>query len=271
MKTIREVEAMLGITRRSLQEYASPKVGLLFPSNKDEIDKGHLVTWKYDNEAIDKLKLIKLFVEAGYTRKQIKAILADPESIPKEFDKLLLVLEEKRKRIDGLIKELKLSHLVSDLPYEILGPIVTETNKKISNGEMNYQEERKKIQQIDLDWDALDDEGRLGVKIGAVFSSLALFDCVPSDYLVQKQLFDSLMWLYKEFLKMNDDYSEDDYKKELDEALKTEEGRKDMISFVNQLGEEFWSSLDDTYGLGKGEYVKKVFDVFVNNGAPKKL
>ena len=68
MKKLSEVCKTVGVTRRTLQEY--DKIGLFSPTSKT--DNGY---WLYDDDAIKKLVLIQVFIEAGYERKKIKAIL----------------------------------------------------------------------------------------------------------------------------------------------------------------------------------------------------
>ena len=67
MKRLSEVCKIVGVTRRTLQEY--DKVGLLKPTSTTE--GGY---WLYDDAAIQKLILIQIFVEVGYERKTIKAL-----------------------------------------------------------------------------------------------------------------------------------------------------------------------------------------------------
>ena len=68
MKRLSEVCKIVGVTRRTLQEY--DRIGLLSPTSTTE--GGY---WLYDDAAIQKLILIKIFVKCDYERKTIKAIL----------------------------------------------------------------------------------------------------------------------------------------------------------------------------------------------------
>ena len=58
MKKLSEVCKIVGVTRRTLQEY--DKIGLLKPTSKTE--SGY---WLYDDTAIQTLILIQIFVEGG--------------------------------------------------------------------------------------------------------------------------------------------------------------------------------------------------------------
>ncbi len=110
MKTLSEVCKIVGVTRRTLQEY--DKVGLLKPTSTT--NAGY---WLYDNAAIQKLIWIQIFVEVGYERKAIKALLESPAlNMLEEFDHMIDNLEKKRKRIDGMINTIKPLKLIAKLP-----------------------------------------------------------------------------------------------------------------------------------------------------------
>ena len=114
MKKLSEVCKIVGVTRRTLQEY--DKVGLLHPSDKTEA--GY---WLYDENAIKQLIAIQVFIECGYERKKIKSILEMPSlDLLSEFDKLITALEEKRKRIDGMINTVKTLQITAKLPLSTL-------------------------------------------------------------------------------------------------------------------------------------------------------
>lgn len=114
MKNMREVCRIVGVTRRTLQEY--DKIDLIKPTSKSY--SGY---WLYDKEAIQKLILIQVFVEGGYERKAIKSILESPKlDIIQEFDRLINTLEEKRKRINGMIDTVKSMKIVLKLPEATL-------------------------------------------------------------------------------------------------------------------------------------------------------
>lgn len=97
MMKLSDVCKTIGVTRRTLQEYA--KIGLLEPTKKTI--GGY---WYYDEEAVATLQHILIFVEAGYERKQIKEIInmRKPEILD-EYDKAIQLLREKQEKIDGMI------------------------------------------------------------------------------------------------------------------------------------------------------------------------
>lgn len=77
--------------------------------------------WLYDNAAIQKLILIQIFVEVGYERKTIKALLESPTlDMLDEFNRLINTLEKKRKRIDGMINTIKTLKVAVKLPESTL-------------------------------------------------------------------------------------------------------------------------------------------------------
>lgn len=110
MKRLSEVCKIVGVTRRTLQEY--DKIKLLSPTAKTEA--GY---WLYDNDAIETLIMIQTFIEAGYKRKAIKNLLKSPSfDILKELDNVISGLENKRKRIDGMISTINVIKLTTTLP-----------------------------------------------------------------------------------------------------------------------------------------------------------
>lgn len=114
MKKLSEVCKIVGVTRMTLQEY--DKIGLLKPTSKTE--SGY---WLYDDTAIQTLILIQIFVEGGYERKAIKSLLESHTlDMIEEFDHLIGTLEEKRKRIDGMINTIRTLKITAKLPESTL-------------------------------------------------------------------------------------------------------------------------------------------------------
>jgi DNA-binding transcriptional MerR regulator len=79
----------------------------------------------YDDVAVQRLILIQIFIETGYERKAVKRLLDAPTlDIMSEFDHMISTLEERRRRIDGIIntvKTLKLTALVPENTLRALG------------------------------------------------------------------------------------------------------------------------------------------------------
>ena len=114
MKRLSEVCKIVGVTRRTLQEYNA--IGLLSPTTRTE--KNY---WLYDDVAINTLILIQIYLEAGYTRKEAKVLLASPKlDVAREYGRMITKLEERRKRIDGMISTLKRLQAVYSLPPSAL-------------------------------------------------------------------------------------------------------------------------------------------------------
>ena len=110
MKMLSEVRKIVGITRRTLQEY--DRINLLKPSAKTEA--GY---WLYDDAAIEKLILIRIYLEAGYKRTDIKRMLESPmKDATGTFDAMLEMLEERRRRIDGMIGMVRTMQMLAKMP-----------------------------------------------------------------------------------------------------------------------------------------------------------
>ncbi len=110
MWMLRDVCKMVGVTRRTLQEY--DKIGLLHPTTKTEA--GY---WLYDETAVRRLYFIQSLVEIGYKRKAVKVILEDPTwDFKSDSEYIISALEEKRRYIDGMINYVKLLKFTASLP-----------------------------------------------------------------------------------------------------------------------------------------------------------
>ena len=110
MWKISEVCEIVGVTRRTLQEYN--KIGLLKPTAKTE--SGY---WLYDEHAIHILEMIQIFIEVGYTRKQIKEFLESPDSgLQAEYNRIISMLEENRKKLDAMLDIIKSMKTAIQLP-----------------------------------------------------------------------------------------------------------------------------------------------------------
>lgn len=119
MKRLREVCNIVGVDRHVLQRIGTAKgqqEPLLPPTLIDETS-GY---WYYDDAAIEKLWLIKLFRELGCTFRQIQVILNSHDFDQREwFGKQIELLEKKKEHIDKLIHVAELIHTSGMLPTEI--------------------------------------------------------------------------------------------------------------------------------------------------------
>lgn len=113
MKRLSEVCTIVGVTRKTLQQYND--IGLLKPTAKTE--GGY---WLYDDESIQTLMAIQVFVEAGYKRADIKPLLtAKQDELPKILTDAIEKLKTKRARIDGMINYFQTLIDFSGLPPEV--------------------------------------------------------------------------------------------------------------------------------------------------------
>lgn len=109
MKKMSEVCKITGFSRQILQRF--DQYGLV----KHSAEKGKY--WYYDEDAINKLFLVRIFDEAGYDRKDTKKVLDSPKiDMLQEFDILIDTLTQKQKRINGMIQALKMFKSIKDLP-----------------------------------------------------------------------------------------------------------------------------------------------------------
>ena len=121
MKTIREVCKIVGVTRRTLQEY--DRIGLLSPSNKDSRSSSN-DAWLYSDQDIWTLIQIQTLIAAGMKRKEIKDLLTDPDfkmaqTLPLAIEKL----EGETARIERRIENLKsLVRLLPETVFEQTDP-----------------------------------------------------------------------------------------------------------------------------------------------------
>ena len=119
MKLLREVCNIIGVDRHVLQRIGTAKgqkEPLLPPTLIDETS-GYCY---YDDAAIEKLWLIKLFRELGCTFRQIQEIFNSPDFDQREwFGKQIELLEKKKEHIDKLIHVAEIIHTSGMLPTEI--------------------------------------------------------------------------------------------------------------------------------------------------------
>lgn len=120
MKSPNEVSAIVGITRKALRGYVDR--GLVTPTVVDDNGYQH-----FDDDAIRRIILAKVFLDAGYTRSQTKMIFDSDETVlAMEYDKLIEALYEKQKRTAGQIRMMRLLKIeaqLSDAAQEALDSI----------------------------------------------------------------------------------------------------------------------------------------------------
>ena len=94
--TLREVCNAVGVTRRAVQGYE--QAGLVSATCRNE--RGYLL---YDEEALEKIKKIKLFQEMGFTVREISELDHAPNHVLKAA---LEIRVEKLRMEDGRVNEM---------------------------------------------------------------------------------------------------------------------------------------------------------------------
>ena len=139
MKALSEVCKIVGVTRKMLRGY--DEMGLLHPAMKT--DAGY---WLYDDFAISKLKLIQVFTEAGYSRKEIKYYFESPDvDLKKVLASTREALVEKKKTIEGMIKAIKLLEKSLDLPESTLNVLARTDFQTHEEGKSYIENLRESI------------------------------------------------------------------------------------------------------------------------------
>lgn len=97
MKTVAEIAKKTGISIRTLHHYDA--IGLLKPTQVSEA--GYRM---YDDDALEKLYLILLFREIGFSLKEIRSILDAPDyDRNRTLEQQIELLEKKKTRLDYMI------------------------------------------------------------------------------------------------------------------------------------------------------------------------
>lgn len=98
-KTLKEIHIEFGISRRAIQGYE--KEGLVHATSK--MERGYLL---YDEEMVERIKLIKLYQELGFKVKEIKEIIDAPPDVKKtELKERIGKLKGEKIKMDHLIQQ----------------------------------------------------------------------------------------------------------------------------------------------------------------------
>ncbi len=112
---------LMNMSSQELEKYREN--GLLDPSMQ-ELQSGN---YYYDDKAVRKLTLIRGLVQCGYPENRIKELLDRPETkTAGEYEPVIQLLTEQRKRINDLILELKIRQACTRIP-EDMRQIITTT------------------------------------------------------------------------------------------------------------------------------------------------
>lgn len=133
--------------------------------------------------------LIQIFIEAGYERKKIIPIIKQADSkLLKELDTLVIVLEEKRRRIDGMINYIKVTKETPEMPHVVqraLSKIDTERLFGEKSFSQQLEESIKSFAELVNEEEAVDIES-FGKFFTIIIAIGCLKDTPPNSEDVQK-------------------------------------------------------------------------------------
>lgn len=250
MKKLSEVCKIVGVTRRTLQEY--DKIGLLKPTSKTE--SGY---WLYDDTAIQALFAIQVFVECGYKRKAIKSLFASNTlDVIDELDHLIETLEEKRKRIDGMINTIRILEIVMKLPESTLLAIGNFClNRFYKDKSFSSCLEDSIVQSAEYS-EADNEETQLYMPFVYNLIAIGCFLGTPAD---EKKVQITVEQAYKSMIKIvmaeKDDSDEELTDEKLAEA--SLERIQDVLS-----NPELKQMIDHQFGNGATEYIVRAVQLF---------
>lgn len=258
MKKISEVTKLTGVSRRALQEY--DKIGLLKPSAKTEA--GY---WLYDEASVYIISLIQVYTELGYKRKEIKEMLDkqinDPEyDIENEINKTIKMLEEKKKRINGMINLMHYSKFMNRLPESTLKALIKNPIEKYKN--LNSKEVFNmtvdELQDYEYKDEFEDDDVRLVSMIKYNLIAIgSMKNKSPKLVLVQKCIND----FYRSFI----DVINDGDAKVTDEELYSEDGIEALQIIKDTLlsKEDYVEVVMENCGEGAIEFIREAMDFYI--------
>lgn len=255
MKTRKEVENLIGVTRKTLRGY--DEEGLLSPTIKKP-------QWKYDDEAIRKLAFIQVFVEVGYSRKKIKSILDSTEkNFEAVLDEVLVELNRKKERINGMINSVKSMKSISKLPISILESLAKADVDKVY-GVDGFSEALRAEFNVYSSFN--EDEAEFMQMLSPLIISVQSIAFLKDEGLESKKVincFNGFVSVFWEFLNKICDQYDDDF---VDELLgKTDdEFANDMSkAFINMLDSmDIHEVLETRCGPGSYDFVKQVFQKY---------
>lgn len=250
MKKLSEVCKIVGVTRRTLQEY--DKIGLLKPTSKTE--SGY---WLYDDTAIQALFAIQVFVECGYKRKAIKSLFASNTlDVIDELDHLIETLEEKRKRIDGMINTIRILEIVMKLPESTLLAIGNFClNRFYKDKSFSSCLEDSIVQSAEYS-EADNEETQLYMPFVYNLIAIGCFLGTPAD---EKEVQITVEQAYKSMMKIVMAEKDDSDEELIDEKLAEAslERIQDVLS-----NPELKQMIDHQFGNGATEYIVRAVQLF---------
>lgn len=265
MYALSEVCRKMGTTRQALRGYED--MGLLPPT--EIAPNGQ---WMYDEIALYKLSLIQIFTEAGYSRKQVKAILDKPETIFDEMEKAADLLEEKRQHITGFITTLKFFLRLKDMPEQTQKLASVTTFDSITKG-MSFSDQLNELIRIASQGDEAErDEFLRYAPFGTHIALLAQAkNLVPDSPEVQSEIEEMLKGILqagKEEMMENEPESVSEVDFTL-EANGSSMAKEIIYNLNGEYSEEHKLNLDSIYGAENMKAVIRALEIYVENHPEK--
>jgi len=261
MKRLSEVCKIVGVTRRTLQEYN--RIGLLSPT---EITEGGY--WLYDDVAISKLSLIQIFVKIGYKRKDIIEKLENPGlDLLEEYQVAITKLTERKNEIDGMINYLRTQMILCNMPEQFLNKIVgLDTEEVLGNKSIkeSISADAEKLREIEN----LDDESvQPFIALGMMITGIVLFRRhEPSSNEVQSYIDGLYNYSLKLIIDKDDDLTDsekveilaDKYNSELVDTI-----TDILTSYLKE--EDAYKSMSENYGDDAVEFASEALIYYKKN------
>ena len=253
MKKLSEVSKITGASRRALQEY--DRLKLVSPSGKT--DAGY---WLYDDAAIQRILFIQMFAEVGYERKKIKQILDSPDfDIAKELNNAVEALEEKRKKLGGMINMAKTWQVAAKLPTSTLVAMGHADITQIYQNSSFSNELKKSIDEASK---YTEEELKEAEKYSPFFYHLLAIGCMHKHDVRVKLVQNCVHEFYRFFINM---IEEDEDEKLSEEDIYDEEFIDGFIEVMRDqilIDSELAELIEKQCGENSVEYIIKALEVF---------
>lgn len=260
MKTIKEVCEEYGVSRRALQGYADKDIDILRPSGYT--DAGY---WLYSDMDLLKLQLIQVFVEVGYSRKEIKELLElDGQEYVGRIKKTLKEIKEKRKKLDGMVRLLTtqlntLEKLANDFPRVEVGESYLT---KLAY--LNDQADKKTIPDILDYFSEIKGEDLKAIDIGQpIVHALIAIDSIKERGADHKDVQGLLNYIISTFIKAFVDSDEDEAKEIFCEFILSGELFEDLNNDFDS--EKIKGVLDELGKYISLDFLKDALIIYANH------
>lgn len=257
MKTIKEVIEITGLTRKALRWY--DQKGLVHPTVKEAGANG---MWLYDDSAILNLMGIIAFSEAEYTLDEIKILMSKPNyEMDEIYSEMIRRLEEKRKRIDGLIGFAQGSQLALKLPEVAAGRVYETMIKNINENCMDSSFKDTFSELVDDFSEGQLDSAEIEMG-GAIFTHIIALGNMASCDPAEKDVQDYLQYLFETLLA---------YGKEIDAKEGADVSEEENLIYAQETMRRLVETpesleLMNQYCSPEGvEFILKAVDLFLRN------